>query len=224
MKVSEIIQRVQSLYSRGVPSDNTELSPRHIYSKLVSLRAMLLLQKAKKKDKISSWSFQTLNCVQVIPVTLSECPCLPIVSTCQVMRTKYQLPKPISGILGSNIEYIMSLDGQIKFDESNKTEMLHIKGNKYTSDKYRFVIDNGYAYLYGRNIPKILQVRMLCEDPLEALRFLQCDTCEECLDPYEVEFPIETGYIDTIIELASKELVEFFRTSKEDNKNDSKEE
>ena len=35
MKIKEIIQRVQSLYSKGVQSDDTRLSDRHIYNKMV---------------------------------------------------------------------------------------------------------------------------------------------------------------------------------------------
>ena len=66
MKVHEIIQRVQSLYSKGCQSDDSRLSPRHIYSKLVSLRSKYISQQAKKKQKINQWNFQTLPCVELI--------------------------------------------------------------------------------------------------------------------------------------------------------------
>lgn len=207
MLVGEIIQRIQSLYSHGVQSDDARLTPRHIYNKLVSVRARLLYQKRAKRQKISSWSYQTISCAEVIDVPLTECPCIPV-SGCKVKRIKYPLPKPITGIIDSNIEYIMSLDGLIKFDESSRTEMLHVKGNKYTSKKYRFVIDKNYAYLYGTNVPKVVQIRMLCEDPVEAATFPDtCDKCPTCVDPFLVEFPIETGYVDTLVEETIKELI-----------------
>lgn len=220
MLIGEIIQRVQSLYSKGISSDDVRLSSRHIYSKLVSTRAKILYQKRAKRQKISSWSYQTISCAEVIDVKVTECPCIPV-SGCMVKRIKYALPKPITGIIESNIEHIMSLDGTIKFDESSRTEMLHVSGNKYTSKKYRFVIDKGFAYLYGTNVPKVVQIRMLCEDPVEAATFPDtCGNCPTCVDPFDVEFPIETGYVDTLIEEAVKELFSEF-APKEDTKNDS---
>ena len=49
MKIGEIIQRIQSLYSKGVESDDTRLMSRHIYNKLLTVRARLISQDAKKK-------------------------------------------------------------------------------------------------------------------------------------------------------------------------------
>ena len=48
MKIGEIAQRVQSLYSRGVESDDTRLMQRHIYNKLLTTRAKLISEQAKK--------------------------------------------------------------------------------------------------------------------------------------------------------------------------------
>lgn len=218
MKTGDIIQRVMSLYYKGSQGDTGRLTPRHVYNKLVSSRANLLIQKAKKRQLVSTWSYQTLPCVEVIDAPISECPALPY-TPCNVKRTKYPLPKPISGIQDNNIDWILSLDGVLRFDESNKSEMQHSKGNRYTANTYRFVIDKGYAYLYGRNVPKLVQVRMLCEDPIEGYQFPSgCTDCDTCFDPFDMEFPVEAGYIDYIIESSAKELIEFFNNQKEDIK------
>jgi hypothetical protein len=189
-----------------------------VYNKLITSRANLLIQKSKKRQLVSTWSYQTLSCVEVIDAPISECSTLPY-TPCKVKRTKYPLPKSISGIQDNNIDWVLSLDGALRFDESNKSEMQHSKGNRYTAEKYRFVIDKGYAYLYGRNVPKLIQIRMLCEDPIEGAKFPNgCTDCDTCFDPFEVEFPVEAAYIDYMIESCAKELVEYFNGQKEDVK------
>ena len=97
MKIGEIVQRVQSLYSKGVHSDDSRLSARHIYNKLLTVRARLISQEAKKKQKISQWNYQTISCIELIKVPAHECPCLPPIG-CDMLRSKYKLPKPLSGL------------------------------------------------------------------------------------------------------------------------------
>lgn len=221
MLVNEIIQRVQSLYSKGVQGDDTRLSSRHIYNKLISARSLILLQQTKKRQKISDWSYQILPCVEIIEVPVTECPFVPN-NTFKVKRTKYRLPKPITGVIAHNIEWVFSLDNNIKFDESNRVEILHSKGNRYTSKLSRYVPDDGYLYLFGKNLPDNIKVKMLCEDPAEAIDFKYNNKAiTVCLTPLEMDFPIETGYIETIIEMCVKELIEVFKSQKEDTKQDS---
>ena len=76
--------------------------------------------------------------------------------------------------------------------------------------------------LFGKNLPDVIKVKMLCEDPFEAINFKYSGKVENsCLTPLEVEFPIETGYIELIIETCIKELVESFENQKQDIKQDN---
>ena len=42
MILRDIIQRVLSLYNKGLQSDDNRLKPRHIYNKLITVRSLLL--------------------------------------------------------------------------------------------------------------------------------------------------------------------------------------
>ena len=53
MKIGEIVTRVQSLYSKGVASDDSRLSNRLIYNKMLTVRSRLIVEQAKKKQRIS---------------------------------------------------------------------------------------------------------------------------------------------------------------------------
>lgn len=225
MKIGDIIQRVQSLYSKGVQSDDSRLSPRHIYNRILTTRSRLLSQKAKSKQKISDWNYQTISCIEMIEVPVHECPCAPYADCIIVKRSKYRIPKVMSDYNGNLIDYVMTIDSGDKFDFSSRTEMLHISGNRYTASRRRYLIDKGYIYAYGREVPKVLQMRALFEDPVEAINFISyCppEVSDECIDIFDIEFPIDGDTIDTLIELSANELIILFQQNIEDMSNDTK--
>lgn len=208
--IGEAIQRVQSLYSRGVQSDDTRLSSRHIYSKLISARAMILYQQMSKKNKINDWNYQTLKNVQLVTINIE--------GVLKVAKTVLPLPKPIRSNINHSIEYVIGSDTPVRFDETNKKELLYIKGNRYTSRNAKYIIENNHMYLYCKRIPNSIEIKMLCEDPYEGYLFSNPDIDT----PFNLQFPVDEDLIDVIIELAYKELVELFKTQKEDTKTDAK--
>jgi len=94
MKISEAIQRIQSLYSLGVQSDDSRLKSRHVYNKMKTVRGRLLYEKANKKQYIANSNYQILNCVELIKAEVHECPCIPPLGCC-IYKTKHPLPAPL---------------------------------------------------------------------------------------------------------------------------------
>ena len=223
MKVNEIIQRIQSLYSKGAQSDSSRLTPRHIYNKFLTIRSKLLSEKAKKKQKISDWNYQIISCIELTKVENHECPCIPI-KGCKVMRSRYKLPKVMTDYNGNLIDYVMNIDSQERFDPSNRVEMLYLEGNKYTAHKKRYILENGYLYAYGKNLPILIKMRALFEDPVEAANFLTyCPEEKTCPseDVFDMDFPMDADQIDLMIELAVQELIVLFSQNAEDLTNDN---
>ena len=72
MKLGDLIQRVQSMYSHGVQSDDSRLSGRHIYSKLVSARARLIEKELKSGRGFTAWSMQLLPCVELVEALFKQ--------------------------------------------------------------------------------------------------------------------------------------------------------
>ena len=226
MKLENIIQRLQSLYSKGVENDDSRLSSRHIYNKLLTVRARLISQDAKKKQRISQWNYQTLPCVELIEVPPHECPCLPPIG-CNILRSKYKLPKPLSGLSGSLIQSVTTADRSSKLDEISMNALSSQKGNKYTSKSVNYFIENGYLYISTPTKLALVRVVGLFEDPIEVKKFKSycdtsdtCEDCEECIDYMEEDFPIDNDMIDIMIELASNELIILFSQIVQDNRND----
>lgn len=224
MKVAEIIQRIQSLWSKGVQSDDLRLTERHIYNKMLTVRSRLLYQKANKKQKLNQWNFQTLPCVELVKAPIHECPCLPPIG-CEILKTKYPLPKPITNLTNHILQSVTSLDGSVIYSEIGWTEYKYKQGNKYTGSKPDYFIRDGYLYLTYKSGPKVVTITGLFQDPVEAESFPSyCDNCEDCQDcdsPLEKEFPIDDELLDVLVEFCIQELVVMFSQSQQDKTNNS---
>lgn len=221
--IGELIERVQSLYSKGVKSDDSRLSNRHSYHKLVSSRNRLVSQQVKKRQKISDWNYIVLPCVELIQVDNHSCPCIPAPG-CKVYRTKYKLPKVLTDLNIHLIQWVMSIDSGKMLDEISREAYLYHAGNKYTAKHLRYILEDGHLFVYGDKIPKFIRIKLLAEDPIEAYNFPSackenCEDCQDCTNMMDKEFPIDGDLVDTLIELAAKELVEFFSQGQEDQSN-----
>ena len=235
MNIGKLIQRVQSLYSKGVQSDDSRLPRRLIYDKLLTGRAFLVEQKMDKRQPISQWVYQTLDCVELIPAMPYECPCLPEVG-CKILRTKYQLPQLLTGLLeGAAIQAVTSVEGSIVFAMTTFQDKKYKKGNRYTASKPDFYIRNAYVYITCKDAPKVITITGLFDDPLEAYDYpSMCGAdpctatkgseptdCYECLSPMDKELPIEKSMIKTLIEITAAELIGMFNQSQEDQSNNN---
>lgn len=223
MKIEEIIQRIQSLYSKGVHSDDSRLSARHIYNKLLTVRSRLISQEAKKKQKISQWNYQPISCVELIKVPSHECPCLPPVG-CEILRSKYKLPKPLSGLSSTLIQSVTTVDRLTKISEVSINAMKSLAGNKYASKALNYFIEDGYLYISTPTKLQFIRVIGLFEDPIEASKFetyCGCEDCDSCIDYQKEEFPIDNDLVDPLIELTIQELIILFSQSVADNSNNS---
>lgn len=226
MKVSEVIQRIQSLYSKGVESDDSRLSRRHIYNKMLSVRSKLISQEAKKKQRISQWNYQTIPCVKLIKVPAHQCPCLPPIG-CSVLRSEYRLPGPLTGFVDDLIQSVTSIERSVKIDRITINAVNVQKGNKYTSKKTNYFIQDGYLYITTPSKLKVVSVIGLFEDPIEVENFKgycdeSCTDCVDCGDYMENEFPLDSDMIDTLVELVVQELIILFSQNLEDLSNNTR--
>ncbi len=225
MEIIKVIQRVQSAYSKGVQSDDSRLTNRHIYNALVTNRQRLIVQQARKRQKLSDWNFIVLPCVELIEVPAHECSCLMELG-CRVYRTKYPLPKVLTDLNRHIISWVFTIDNSMKIEEASREEILYIKGNKYTSGKQKYVLENSHLYFPVRGgTPGVVKVKLLAEDPVEAYNYPSmcgdCVDCEDCEAIVDKEFPIDGELLQTVIEMTAEELIGIFWKGQEDQTNNT---
>lgn len=221
MLTGELIQRIQSLYSRGVKSDESRLSSRHIYNICLSVRSLLITQKVNKKQKISSWSYVTLPCVELIKVNPQDCPCLPNIG-CEILRSKYKIPKPILNLDSHLIQSVSTVDGSIIYSETSWEGKKFSKGKKYTSNKPDYWIRDEYLFLEQKIGPKVVSITGLFFDPdVKKLFETFCGGAEpDCTGILDREFPIDDDLIEPLVRLVAEEAVNLFSSRQPDIQND----
>lgn len=223
MLIKEVIQRIQALYSKGVKSDDSRLSSRHIYSKLKSIRGRLLYEKVNKRQFIASINYQVLPCVELVKAPITECPCIPPLGCC-IFKTKYPLPKPISGISGHIIKSVTSLDGNIVYSELTWQDKKYKQFDKYTSHKPDYFISGEYLYVTAKNDAEVIRIEILLEDPVEGYTYpMYCpDVNDSCESVFDKEFHLDNSMLDAAIELSVQELIAVFNQGIEDSSNNTK--
>ena len=221
MTTGELIDRVQSLYSKGTKSDDSRLSSRFIYSKLLSVRAILIKQLRSKNNRLNSDNYTILNCIKLIKVDAINCPCIPVTG-CKVYRSEFKIPSIIEERDRLIIEFVSSLDNSVIFTMSDVIKYRFSSGNRFNSNFY--IYQNGYIYVYGKKLPKYIMIKAVLENPSETYE----GDCEEecigcgCMSNYDKEFPIQSALIEPMLEFTNKELIGMFSQMREDLSNDNK--
>lgn len=218
LTIGESIQRVQSLYSKGVKSQDSRLSSRHTYSSLLSARSTITKQQRNKKQKISDFTYQVLPCVELEKAPVNECPCIPQAG-CWILRTKYELPVAMTDLDDMMIRSVTTLDGITTIDPTSYKTIKYQAGKKYTADKPSYYIRNKRLYVSNRQQLKAITIDGLWDDPIEVKQFPSfCGPCDDCacIDIMDYEFPVDRDSLRAVIQLASNELIILFGQMKED--------
>ena len=224
MLVREIIQRIQSANSRGVNSDDSRLTNRHIYNKINTVRAFLMGRLIRNRKAISSWNYYTLPCVEVIEVpTNEECPCIPP-SGCTVFRTKHPIPKPFMDNMTHKIKNVTDLERNTNIDYIAVSQIKYLNGGKYTQSNVRYFLENGYMYFTHPMKLKSVRVSLIPEDILKAQVFpsyCEKETEESCFSILDTEYPIDSDLLELLIQMTYEELVTAFSQARQDLDNNS---
>lgn len=221
MTKREIIDRVTSLYNKGAATDDSRLSKRHVYSKIVSARSFLLNREVNKNKRISERNIEYLECVPLSKAPIHECPCIPPLG-CDILKTDCIIPKFLSSSKGDHIVSVTSLDGSYTFSPTTFESKKYKQFNKYTSGVLDYFIKNGYMYVTAKEELPAITIGGVFEDTSK----FNCNHCAEglnnCKTPLDEEFRIDSYLIEPIISLAVEELIKVFSQMPEDKLNDAK--
>lgn len=219
MALRQIIDSIIAPIVGGISSDDTKLRPRLIYELMLPVRSSLLTNKLNKKQKLSEWTYQLLPCVDIEQVDASVCPCAPP-SGCIVGRSKTKIPQPLTGLSFQALE-VYTLDLSSKFQYTSQRGLSLSKGNKYAKkDSVKYMVVNNYLYFYGPYIPKAVAVKIILNNPIEALPFLDnCDSLggNSCVSPLDMDFPLDPDLVRVMTDLVSEKLKIGYNQAYNDN-------
>ena len=220
MKSQELIQRVQSLYSKGVQSDDTRLSSRHIFNKLTTVNNSLIFKKLARGESLSNNFYLTLN-LNVIPSEIFEDLCLDPV-TCNIYRTECEIPKIQFFKNKPLVKSLVSLDGFVKFNYTTFENAKYLKGNKFTHNKQWYFFKDGYIYFIHSMKMKKIRLTAIFENVEKVFTYTCNSNYNNCVDMTDIDFPTDDDLVDVIIQASIQELIGMFMQSREDLTNDNK--
>jgi len=219
MKISEVIQRVQSLYSKGVQSDDTRLRSRHIFNKLETANIQLLNKKLDSNQPISETAYTIIDCQEIIKSDIFDCSCVKN-PNCKIYRTKCKLPQISKSKNGYNIKYVIGLDGEARLNQTTFENLKYLSGNTFTSNKMWYFIKDDYLYFVNIMKLKYFRISAIFTDMITSQTF-SCDL-DNCIDVKELEFKTDDSLLDSVIQMTLQELINIFPKMQEDLTNDSK--
>ena len=233
MLIKDVISRIKSLYNKGAASDDSRLSNRHVYSKIRSVRALLLKRQLEKKStKVSPWNTQVISCLQMIPVDPSSCDCV-VSDGCKLLRSKCKIPVPLNVDFGYGavVENVSTIDGSVIFSPTTWAKKKYKSGNKYTASQSDYFIRENYIYITHNTLLERISLSGIFEDPylIDVFNANGDCTCQgsddpvvdPCVNPMYSEIAVDEWLIEPLIELSMKELIQIFSAMPEDKDNDA---
>ena len=227
MLIREAIARIKSLYNRGSASDDTRLSNRHIYSKLKSVRALLIKQSQDRKSKLSPWNVQVVPCLKMELSSSHDCKCV-VPSDCTILKSTCKIPKPIQTKLATGIESVSTLDGSVMFTRTTWAKKKYKSGDRYTSKVSDYFIRDNYLYVTHNTMLEWVSLSGIFEDPIDVEEFIRNSECscgeeeDPCIQAMDKELKMEDHLFEPTIQMATQELVQMLVPMSEDNDNNAK--
>ena len=217
MRIGDILQRVQSLYNKGIKSDDSRLSDRLIWNKLVSVRAKIIVEDSRKGRSINDHIEQDLY----VSMTYTDnLPCGGI-STCRSMVSKEFIPLFLDTGKKELVK-VLSHDGLINYNRTKFEDVKHISGNKYTSSMQHYFFKSEKLRIVNSKAKKML-IKGVWEDPIKVHRLSETCLGLRHTDLRDIDFYTPSNLIEPIIELTAEELVEDFKKIEHDDANNSNE-
>lgn len=218
--LKEHVAFIQNVINKGPRTDDARFSNRLIAHALKQARSRLIKIKLDKYDYISDSNY-TKICTELQVVPIEECPCMDIPEqVCKITRSTCKIPKEIVSKFGSTIE-VFTLD-RSRIDPLSKTT------NDYAAysltnnpPKKGWEIVDQYLDIYNAPKLKYAVIRLIPEDPEEAINFCGCGESSPCYSYSTDEFPIDAELVDPMYRLAL-ELIGISEAYAEDNTPDAR--
>lgn len=209
MTLGQVISGIQSEYSKGVPSQSVRVTDRFIYNTMAPIRAKVISQAATKRQILSDWVYQTLACIEMTPVDLSDCPtCVP--TGCKAYRSLQKFPSVITSKNDHLVKSLTSVDGRTTYDYTTWDKFRLKSFSRFTASHKEFFFHNEYLYLIDTVIQSNLNKRVTMvaafDDPVSVYLYPSCT--QTCIDIFEKEFPLNGQFLDSVTEMTVVRLKE----------------
>ena len=220
MKLKYIIQRVQRILKESSSINRYELSPMYIYDKLSSARNILLNRKVRSNQKISEFSYQSINNIILGKYYLTD-----VNIGKELLRSKKEIPNMIMNNDRYLIQTVSNSDGTMSYSNIDYSAYKYQKYNKYTSKRINYFIKNGYIYLINDPTLTHISITAIFSDIISAYIYSEvANPPDKYMNYMELDFHIDNNMEDALIDLVIPEIMMSINRKDESNKKKNKSE
>lgn len=206
MKISNVISQIK--IDNKVSSDDSMLTDRFIWSKVISKTLLFIKQKNDKFNlNNNNFLYSTLDCVEMEMVDSINC-CKEI-PNCQILRSKERLPKIAESNLASVIKGIYNLEGSERIDFISLNDVVRLSKSKYKPKGIKAFIKDEYLFIPFRKTPKAVAIEAYFEDPMEVYTMNSCKEKEFCMNYQDLEWRCPSDLQAIVIQEVNKDIFTF---------------
>lgn len=196
---NHLINDIRTIASSAANSDDFKASDELILYWCNQVRSMLISQAIDKKNDISDTWLQTISCLELELVDLSDC--CDVELGCLGLRSVKELPKTIETDSSNMIIGVYTLDGTL-IDESDISTSRYSKYNKFTSNKRRWFIYNNKLHIINDILLEKVSVTGIWEDPSDLANYISCEN-QACWT-YDSNYPVSMKMAGMITDIVFK--------------------
>jgi len=217
--LNEMVYDIKNIAYGGVQSDDNRVSDHQVAYWIRQTRALLINQQLANRNKIPESLIQHLNYVEFTQVDPANFTGLD--SGYKVMKSTKKIPPTVQRDGRNSIIAVESVDGSFAFSETTYFRKKYNKYNKYTFDKSRWYLQEGFLYITHNFLIDKLRVSGLFENPEDAANF-KLDTGEAAFT-WDDDYPITSVMATTITDIVLKTKLGITRQMPNDESNDGDE-
>lgn len=197
MTIAEHVSALRSLVNQFA-EDEAPYSDEFLYHLFKSAANMLSLRKREKTNTIPVWDIR-YYCVGMEEGTAHDCNC--IGAGCKVLKTVYDIPKPLQGRYRSYLKILTLGHEEIPYVDPNTVSSVLYDPVRKGKIHYSFL--NQRIVLWGTDLkrPKAILIGGYFEDITEWAGKSICDsngniTSQPCYSVYNDDFPLDGDLVD----------------------------
>jgi len=193
MLIAEHIAAIRGLI-KGYSETDTPYSDEFLYHLFTSAAARLIRQREEKNHNLSDWN-TPLYAIKLEVDTIHGYGCLP---GCNVLRTKYKIPKPVTA-RSKDLLKVFTL-GMEEIRYINPSDNKAIQYDEIYKNKLHYSIINEYVYIWNGDTvnitPRAVLISGYFTDPSAWSDVTTCtttgeETNEPCFDINTTEYPLD---------------------------------
>lgn len=207
MTIAQHVAAIRGLINQFADNE-TPYTDEFLYHLFRSNANLLVLRKRERSNTLPVWDMRYF-CVGTEKTTVHDCGCID--AGCNVLKTIYEIPKPIQGKYRPYLKVLTIDQQEIPYIDPNAVSAYQYDPIRKNKIHYSFL--NGHIVLWGTDLrrPKAIMIGGYFEDISEWAGKQVCDssgnaTSASCYNIYDDEYPLDIDLVDPAYQLVLERL------------------